>query len=333
MRFANPEAFFLLIPLALAALWQWRTGIRRRSRLFVPSGSWINERPRFSLPSPFRVHFALRLTALVLLIVSLARPQAVYQRTNRIVEAVDMIICFDLSKSMDAIDFKPNRHTVAINTIARFIDKREDDRIGLVLFSGEAYLAVPMTTDHEIVKKAVINSSNKNLQDGTAIGQALAVATNHLKSSTAKSRIIVLVTDGDNNMGSVDPVTAADLAKAYGLKIYTIGIGKKGRVAFPVKTIDPATGREFEVMQYLTDAVNDELMQKISDMTGGKSFHAEENNVLEQIFTTVDALEKSKVEINNFTRYSELVWPWLLAGCLLLLLEGAALSTRWRKIP
>jgi Ca-activated chloride channel family protein len=332
MKFATPEAFLLFVPLILIAIFSWRRGVRKRSRLFFPIGSWIDKRPRFSLPSPFRLHFALRLAALSFAIVALARPQDVFTKTRRHVEAVDMIISFDLSKSMDAIDFKPNRRTVAIDRLMQFVDKRPDDRIGLVLFSGEAYLAVPMTLDHKVLKQAIVDSSNRLLQDGTAIGQSLAVAVDHLKNSKAKSRVIVLVTDGDNNMGSVDPITAAELAKGYGIKIYTIGLGKKGRVPFPVKMTDPL-GREIEVYQYLTDAVNDELLADIAQRTGGKFFRAADQNVLEGIYSTIDKLEKTKVDATTLTHYTERAWPWLMTACFLLLAEGLALNTRWRKIP
>ena len=333
MKFANPEAFLLFVPLLLVAFFSWTVGIRKRSRILFSLGTWIDRRPRFTLPSPFRVHFVMRFLALSCMIVGLARPQIVFTKTNRTVEAVDMIISFDLSKSMEAIDFNPNRRTVAINTLVRFVDKRIDDRIGLVLFSGEAYLAIPLTVDHEVLKSGIINSSNDQLQDGTAIGQSLAVAVSHLRYSKAKSRVIVLFTDGDNNMGSVDPITAAELAKGYGIKIYTIGIGKKGRVPFPIKSINPITGQETQVYQYLTDAVNDELLADIASRTGGKFFRAEEDNVLDKIFSTIDTLEKTKVETSTLTRYSESSWPWIIAAFMLLALEGLALNTRWRKIP
>jgi Ca-activated chloride channel family protein len=332
MKFANPEAFLLFIPLLFVALFTWRVGIRRRSRLAYPTGTWVDQRPRLVLVSPFRLQFVLRLASLSLIVVALARPQEVLTKVNRLVEAVDLVICFDLSKSMDAIDFQPNRRTVAVQTINSFIDKRVDDRIGLVLFSGEAFLAIPITHDHDMVKAAVRESSNRYLQDGTAIGQALAVAVSHLRNSKAKSRVIVLVTDGDNNMGSVDPITAAELAKGYGLKIYTVGLGKKGRVAFPVRGTD-AFGRQVQVYQYLTDAVNDELLADIANRTGGRSFRAAEDGVLEKIFATIDQLEKTKVETNTVVRFAELAWPWMLAAALLLLAEGVALNTRWRKIP
>ncbi len=332
MRFTNPEAFLLFIPYLLATLYTWRVGVRRRSRLDYPTGTWIDARPKLGLMSPFRLHFLLRSFALAFLIVGLARPQKVLTKENRIVEAVDMVICFDLSKSMEAVDFRPNRRKVAIETIESFIDKRVDDRIGLVLFSGEAYLAVPITHDHKVVKEAIEASSNKYLQDGTAIGQSVAVAVHHLRNSKAKSRVIVLVTDGDNNMGSVEPITAAELAKGYDLKIYAVGIGKKGRVAFPVKAMGPF-GREVETYQYLTDAVNDELLADMANRTGGKSFRAAEDGVLDRIFSEIDRLEKTKVETNTLVRYTELAWPWIWAAVLLLALEGLALNTRWRKVP
>lgn len=332
MKFANPIFFALLGVLAAFAWYAWNVGVRRRSRVDYPTGTWIDQRPRLHLTSPFRLQTFLRVPALICLIVGLARPQHVFTKQNRIVEAVDMVICFDLSKSMEAVDFRPNRRAVAIQTVNAFIDKRVDDRIGLVLFSGEAFLAVPITHDHEIVKNAINESSNKYLQDGTAIGQALAVAVHHLRDSKAKSRVIVLVTDGDNNMGSVDPVTAAELAKGYGLKIYTVGLGKKGRVAFPVRGMDPF-GREVQTYQYLTDAVNDELLGDVATRTGGKSYRAAEDGVLDRIFGEIDRLEKTRVETNTVVRFSELAWPWVLVGFLLLVAEGLALNTRWRKIP
>ncbi len=175
MKFANPEAFLLLILVGIVAIFTWKIGVRRRSRIFYPTDNWISRRPRFTIPSPFKVHYFLRLIALILIVIALARPQHVHQRENRLVEAVDIVICFDLSKSMYAVDFHPNRHTVAINTMAKFVDSRADDRIGLVLFSGEAYLAVPLTHDHKVLKKAILESNEKGLQDGTAIGQSLAV--------------------------------------------------------------------------------------------------------------------------------------------------------------
>jgi Ca-activated chloride channel family protein len=332
MNIVNPWAFFLFIPLLLVALFVWKIGIRKRSRVYFPLGSWIDKRPRFTLPSPFKMHFVLRLMSLSLIIVALARPQEIFTKTNRIAESVDMVICFDLSKSMDAIDFKPNRRAVALKTVIEFIRKRADDRIGLVLFSGEAYLAVPVTHDHNVLIEAIEKSSNRGLSDGTAIGQSLAVATHHLKNSKAKSRVIVLVTDGDNNMGSVNPRTAAELAKGFGLKIYTIGLGKKGRVAFPVKSFDPF-GNEVEVYQYLTDAVNDELLAEIALKTGGRSFRAAEDGILERIFSTIDTLEKTRVETQTLVRYSELAYPWILFAALILFLELLALNTRWRKVP
>jgi Ca-activated chloride channel family protein len=333
MNFANPEAFFLFIPLIAVFLFSRKTGPKLRSRLFVPFSNWVDSRPRFRVPTPFKIFLYFRFLALACLIVGLARPQEVLTKTKRNVDAVDMILSFDLSKSMDAIDFKPDRRTVAIETLKGFIEKRSNDRMGLVLFSGEAYLAVPLTMDHKIVTEAIEKSSNRLLQDGTAIGQSLAVATHHLRNSKAKSRVIILVTDGDNNMGTVDPDTAAELARGYGLKIYTIGLGKKGKVQFPVQRMDPFTGQTITDYQDLYDAVNEELLQEIAQKTGGQFFRAGNQNVLEEIFEKIDALEKSEVQFDTLVRYREKAWQWILAGFLLLILEGILLNTRWRKVP
>jgi Ca-activated chloride channel family protein len=332
VNFANPEAFLLLIPLLATCWYAWKFGVRKRSRLHVPLASWIDQRPRFTLPTPFRIHFATRALALIFIVVALARPQDIFQREKRTIEAVDMVIIFDLSKSMDAVDFRPNRRTVGIQLLNKFIELRRDDRIGVVLFSGEAYLAVPLTNDHKVVSQAIETSSNRNLQDGTAIGEAVAVSVNHLKNSNAKSRIAVLITDGDNNMGIVDPETAAELAKGFGIKLYTVAIGKKGKVDFPVTIMDPIQGEQ-TVWQQLTDSINEPLLQGMAQRTGGRFFRAQDSGVLETIFETIDRLEKTKVEVDTFVRYSETAWPWILAAVFLLCIEALALNSRWRKLP
>lgn len=331
MSFANPEYFLLLIPVLFLAFWVRRFGVRKRSRLFIPFASWIDQRPRFSIPSPFKVHYWLRIPCLLLIVIGLARPQEVFEREKRTIEAVDIVLSFDLSKSMDAVDFRPNRRTVAIRVLQQFIDQRQDDRIGLVLFSGEAFLAVPTTTDHDVVKESLIKSNNKFLQDGTAIGESIAVAVRQLKDSTAKSRVIILVTDGDNNMGSVDPETAADLAQGFGIRVYTIAVGRKGKVDFPVEVQTPL-GKQ-TIWQSLTDAINEPLLKSIAEKTNGRFFRAVDKNVLESIFQTIDELEKTKVEVDTFVRTSEKAWPWILAAVLLLCLELLALNSKWRKLP
>lgn len=332
MKLLNPEAFLLLIPLLAALIYLGRVVVRKRSRIIYPTGEWVNKRPPNRWLTPFKIYSILRPLALIMFIIALARPQNVFQNEKRKVEAVDIIICFDLSKSMDALDFDPNRRTVALKTISSFISTRKDDRIGLVLFSGESYLAVPITHDHKHLVKILNDSTNKYLKDGTAIGQSLAVAVNHLKDSKAKSRVVILLTDGDNNMGSVSPITAAELAKSYGVKIYSVAIGKKGRVAYPIKTKDQF-GNVHVVYNYLTDAVNEELLTSISTRTNAKFFRATESNVLDDIFKTIDKLEKTEVETNTVVRYSEASWLWILLGLIFLCLEGFALNTRWRKIP
>jgi Ca-activated chloride channel family protein len=333
MTFKNPEFLFLFVLLFLGFLWNTRWALKARSRFVVPLGHWIDSRPKTFSITPFRFSNLVRFVALSFLIIALARPQKVLTKVKKNVDAVDIIITFDLSKSMDAIDFKPDRRTVAIQTLSSFIDRRPDDRIGLVLFSGEAYMAVPLTLDHDVLKKSINESSNRLLQDGTAIGQSIAVAVHHLRNSKAKSRVIIVVTDGDNNMGSVDPITAAELAKGYGLKIYTIGIGKKGKVKFPVTRVDPLTGAEFTEYQDLIDAVNDELLDDIAQRTQGQFFRAGDENVLDQIFKKIDSLEKTEVEYQTLTKFTELAWPFILIAFLCLIAEGVGLNSRWRKFP
>ncbi len=332
MTFAHPWAFFAFLALLIVGWFAYRFGVRYRSRLYFPTDDWVNQRPRFTYPTPFKIHVFFRFTALVFIVVALARPQQIFTKEKRSVDAVDMIVAFDLSKSMLALDFRPNRREVAIQTVNQFVDARKDDRIGLVLFSGEAYLGVPLTQDHEMVKQAVINSSNRFIQDGTAIGQSLALSVHHLQHSFAKSKIIILVTDGDNNMGSVDPKTAAALAKAYSIKVYTIALGKEGRVMFPDEFVD-SFGNRHQQLRELTNALNENLLREIATMTGGRFYRAGDGNILKQIFDNIDSLEKTRVETQTFTRATEEAWPWILAALALLLLEGILLSTRWRKLP
>lgn len=332
MNFHSPW-FFALIPAIVFVAWFcYKIGVKHRARLFFPTDEWVNARPRFSYPTPFKVHLYLRVASLILILVGLARPQQIFTKEKRTVDAVDMIVCFDLSKSMLALDFTPNRREVAIETINKFVDSRKDDRIGLVLFSGEAYLGVPLTQDHEMVKNAVTNSSNRFIQDGTAIGQSIALAVHHLRHSFAKSKIIILVTDGDNNMGSVDPKTAAALGKAYGIKIYTIALGREGRVDFPDEVVDPF-GNKVVYRRTLTNALNEDLLKEIATTTGGRFYRAGDENILKQIFDNIDSLEKTRVETQTYTRSSEEAWPWILAALILLLAEGLLLNTRWRKLP
>lgn len=332
MTFADSWVF-LLLPLVLAVAWfAYKVGVKYRSRLYFPTDDWVNQRPRFSYPTPFRIHLILRIVSLGFILVALARPQQIFTKEKRSVDAVDMIVAFDLSKSMLALDFRPNRREVAIQTINQFVDARKDDRIGLVLFSGEAYLGVPLTQDHDMVKNAVTNSSNRFIADGTAIGQALALSVHHLRHSFAKSKVIILVTDGDNNMGSVDPKTAAELSKAYGIKIYTIALGREGKVEFPEEVVD-AFGNRMQILRSLTNALNENLLRDIAATTGGRFYRASDGDVLKQIFDNIDSLEKTRVETQTFTRATEEAWPWLLAALLLLLIEGILLHTRWRKLP
>ncbi len=327
----SPEAFLLFIPLVLGLIFFFKISVRFRSRLLFPF-DWSLGATFQKILTPFRLQGGLRFAALACLILALARPQKRLGKEKRIVESIDMIIAFDLSKSMDALDFSPNRRTVAIERLVEFTNHREDDRIGLVLFSGEAYLSVPLTLDHKLLLTNLKSSSNTGLEDGTAIGQALGVAVNHLKASTAKSKIILLVTDGDNNMGSIDPVSASQIAAGFGIKIYSIGIGKKGRVPFPV-TVEDGFGNKKQVLQYLTDAANDELLEKISNFTGGKAYSAVDQSLMGKILSEIDQLEKSKVEILNQTKTVEASDFLLWLGIFLLFAEGFALQSVWRKYP
>jgi len=331
-NFKDPEFLLLFVPLVLFAIFQVKLGRKNVAQFISPASDSILKKAKTKLPSPWFVHFILRIFALSLLIIAVARPQETTKKEKRIVEAIDICIAFDVSKSMDAIDFKPNRRSVAIEKVNSFVAKRIDDRFSVVIFSGDAYLAIPSTNDYKLVQGIIEKSNNSGITDGTAIGQALSVSALHLKSSKARSKVIILVTDGDNNMGSVDPRTAAVLAQGLGIKIYAIGLGKKGRVAYPNFSRD-MFGREVKVMNYLTDAYNEELLKELSLKTGGRFFTAQDEGILESVFDEINKLEKTEVEVKSFTRVKELAWAFIALALFFLILEQILTHTFWRKFP
>ncbi len=273
-----------------------------------------------------------RLLALTLIIVGLARPQLAQAKEVVHGQGVDMIIAQDISGSMASLDFQPqNRLEAAKAVINDFISHRTYDRIGLVVFAQEAFNQSPMTTDHAVLErllKMVKLAPELNLDDGTAIGHGLANAANMLKDSKAKSRVIILLTDGVNNSGEISPETAADAARALGIKIYTIGMGKPGQVPVPVDS--PFGGKE---IVYQESDLDEALLQQIAQKTGGQYFRATDTADLQRIYDRIDALEKSQIEITHYSEEIELI-GWVLLPALMLMLAEQFLShTLFRRIP
>ena len=259
----------------------------------------------------------LRLLALLLFVVAMARPQLTLSEEKVTAEGIDIMLAIDLSSSMLAQDFNPDRLTVSKQVATEFVEKRPYDRVGLAVFAGEAFTQCPLTTDHLILKDFLGNIQVGILNDGTAIGMGLATAVNRIKDSDAASKIVILLTDGVNNSGYIDPVTAAQIAKEYDVKVYTIGVGSEGRALTPVNR--RSNGEYYFTMARVQ--IDEELLTEISTLTGGKYYRAIDRAGLERIYDEINTLEKTEIEVNVFKRYKEEFRLFLIAGLFLFLLE------------
>ena len=256
--------------------------------------------------------FVFRLVCITLFIIVLARPQATNKFQNVSTEGIDIVLAVDISGSMLARDFRPDRLEAAKNVATEFISGRPYDRMGLVVFSGESFTQCPLTTDHAVLINLLREIQSGMIEDGTAIGNGLATAVNRIKDSQAKSKVIILLTDGVNNRGEIAPATAAGIAKTYGIRVYTIGVGTQGMAPYPVNT---PFGIQYQDMPV---EIDEAILKEISENTGGKYFRATDNNKLMQVYKEIDKLEKSKIDVRQFSRKEEKYFvPALIAFCLL----------------
>jgi len=311
--------WFLLLLIALPFLWKRYQNSESRRFIKMKVPSLPNSR---GIPASGRVRWRkvpviLRIAALVLLIFALARPQKPLGTTPLSTEGIDIMLSLDISSSMLAQDFKPDRLQAALEVAKDFIRKRSNDRIGMVIFAGESFTQCPLTTDHQVLLHLLDNVNIKMLEDGTAIGMGLATAVNRLRQSESKSKVVILMTDGVNNSGYIDPQTAMEMAINDKVKVYTIGIGRTGVAPYPVS--DPYTGRT--VLREMEVQIDEELMQQISAGTGGRYYRAEENRQLENIYKTIDELERSEIKMTGYTPKEELFLPFVVIALVLLLLE------------
>ncbi|MDX9758032.1 MAG: VWA domain-containing protein [Bacteroidota bacterium] len=326
-QFANPEFLWLLLVIPLLVAWYvWRQGrlsaAIRHSSLAAFAG----------VPGSWRVRlralpFALRMLALAALIVAFARPQTSAKGENVYREGIDITIVLDISGSMLAEDFRPNRLEAAKKVGEDFILARESDRIGLVIFAGESFTQCPLTTDYDVLVDLLHQVETGYLQDGTAIGEGIANAVNRMKSSSSKSKVMILLTDGVNNMGSIDPATAAEIARTFGIRVYTIGVGTRGMAPYPFKTV---YGIQYQPVPV---EIDEEMLRQVAEITGGQYFRATGNRKLEEIYDEIDALERTKIEVTEFHRYTELFYAYVFTGLVLLLTELALSWFVFRKIP
>jgi Ca-activated chloride channel family protein len=327
VKFANPEYFIFLLAVPVMIYWYWKRYRRQFIELQVPTVAVFRFAGRSWRQRIRHVLFVLRVLALVLITIALARPQSTSAGENVSTEGIDIVLATDISGSMLAEDFQPNRVEAAKKVAIDFIDSRENDRIGLVVFSGVAFTQCPITIDHAVVKNLLKEIKTGMIEDGTAIGDGLATAISRLKDSKAKSRVIILLTDGVNNRGFIDPTTAAGIAQTFGIRVYTIGVGTQGVAPYPVQT---PFGTQYQQMQVQID---EELLRKIADQTGGKYFRATDNRTLKTIYQEIDKLEKTKIEVTQFRHYKEEFYSAGVFGGLFMLIELFLSLTIFRKIP
>jgi Ca-activated chloride channel homolog len=280
------------------------------------------QRYRFVLP-------VLRIAAVSFFVVAFARPRSGTEVVDVKSEGIDIMTLLDISSSMLAEDFKPeNRMYVAKEELKKFIGKRLNDRIGLIVFARYAFTQCPLTVDYGVLLNFVDKVDIGMVDDGTAIGMAIATGVNRLRESTAKSKVMVLLTDGDNNAGEIDPITAANLAAAFDVKIYAIGVGKGGNAMFPVQ--DPIFGKRYV---YQPTKIDEETLREIANRTGGKYFRARSGEDLDEIYSTIDKMEKTEVKVSSHIQYRELFQFFTYLGLLLLALEIVMSNTYFRKLP
>ena len=320
-EFFTPEALWLL--LLLPAWWLWRR-LRRKDAIVFSRTSVLATGPHVGSWVP-RAIFLLRNLVLAFLVVALARPRSGAHTETQTSEGINIVLAIDLSSSMLALDFRPNnRIEVAKATVKRFIARRTSDRIGIVAFAGEALTQVPLTTDYPVVMQAVSNLQAGQLEDGTAIGNAIATAANRLRDAPGKSKVMILLTDGVNNRGSIEPLVAAKAAEAYGIKIYTIGVGSVGMAPVPVGR-NAAGGLRYE---YQPVEIDEALLSNIARMTGGRYFRARDAAALQNIYSYIDQMERAPVHSTTVVRYRELYRWALLLG--LLALFGELSIVAWK---
>lgn len=316
LHFVHP--LFLLLLLLIPALIWWLRRQQQQRYVVMEMSSLQNTIKLSSWRSRLRPLLPyFRLVALALLIVAMARPQRTLKEEKINAEGIDIVMTMDLSSSMLAQDFKPDRLEVAKRMASEFVSQRQYDRIGMVVFAGEAFTQCPLTTDHEVLLNFISQLQCGLLEDGTAIGMGLAAAVNRLKDSPAKTKVVILVTDGVNNVGYFKPITAGEIAKEFGIKVYAIGVGSVGEALTPVSR--RSDGRF--IFGLAPVEIDEDLLRQISKMTGGKYFRATSANDLQQIYRQIDRLEKTKIEVTAIKRYSEEFRWFALAALVILALE------------
>jgi len=327
MFFANPKYLLLLLLLIPMAVWYVYKQRSKQATIRMSSLEPFQRAPRSWKNYLRHLPFVLRMVVTTLLIVVLARPQSTDNWESSTTEGIDIIMAMDISSSMLAADLQPNRLEAAKDVAAEFINGRPNDNIGLVSFAGESFTQCPLTTDHAVLLNLFGKMESGMIEDGTAIGVGIANAINRIKESNAKSKVIILLTDGSNNRGEIAPVTAAEIAKAFGIRIYTIGVGTQGTAPYPVQT---AFGTQYQNVPVEIDEVT---LKQIASTTGGAYFRATDNAKLKEIYTEIDQMERTKISVKEYSKKQEEYLPFALLAMCLLLLEVVLRNSVLRTIP
>ena len=329
MIFANPSYIYLLLLLIPLIGWYfWK--MRKNQASVEMSSSQAFDAPKAVTAKVYLRHvpFVLRMIAIALVIVILARPQSTNSWQNSSTEGIDIMMAIDISSSMLAQDLRPNRLEAAKNVAAAFINGRPNDNIGLVVFSAESFTQCPLTTDHAILLNLFKNIQSGMIEDGTAIGLGLANAVSRIKDSQAKSKVIILLTDGSNNRGEIAPVTASEIAKTFGIRVYTIGVGTKGEAPYPFRL----PGGMIQTQMIPVD-IDEPTLKQIATTTGGQYFRATDNSSLKEIYSEIDQMEKTKISVREYSKKQEEYKNIALLLLALLLLELLLKHTLLKKIP
>lgn len=327
MTFNNPEYLFFLLVLIPIVFWYIKEMHHSDASLQISSHRNLQMKQKTLKIKLLHVPFVLRCLAIVMVVVALARPQASNSWRTESTEGIDIMLTLDISGTMLAEDLKPNRLEASKAVASEFILSRPNDNIGLVVFAGESFTQCPLTTDHAVLIN-LFNGVNYGLiEDGTAIGLGLANAVNRIKDSKARSKVIILLTDGSNNRGDIAPITAAEIAQSFGIRVYAVGVGSYGKVNIPVQT---PMGLQYQLMDSEFD---EKSLQNIASMTGGQYFRATDNNKLRSIYQEIDQMEKTKIDVREYNKKNEEFYIFAIVALLLLVAELLLRNTVLKRIP
>lgn len=327
ITFLHPYAFLLLLVLIPLIGWYVWKNRDIQASLQISSLKGFGRVGQNKIDIIRHIPFALRMVAITMVVFILARPQSTNKLESRTTEGIDIITAIDISGSMLAQDFKPDRLEAAKQVAVQFISGRSNDKIGLVIFAGESFTQCPLTTDHAVLINLFNDIRTGMLEDGTAIGMGLATAVSRIKDSKAKSKVVILLTDGMNNRGDIAPITAAEIAKKFNVRVYTIGVGTIGTAPYPIQTVFGIQYQQQEVK------IDEEVLTQIAQMTGGKYFRATNNKKLEEIYTEIDKMEKTRVDVQEYTKRKEEYLIFAIIAIVALLAEIALRNSILRNLP